>query len=64
MIDPRRLTDADKGRQVKFSDGSGEFTGYLQRWTESVVTVVCDHCGCTVDPSPQDISLQDGWQDG
>lgn len=50
MIDPKRLTEADKGRRhVYFSHGDGqEYDGIITGWESDMVYVNCYHCGCTV----------------
>ena len=46
MIDPKRLTEKDKGREVKLPGSIGEShqAGKLVRWCGSVVFVKCPAC--------------------
>ena len=65
MIDPKRLTEADKGREVVFRDGDEQRYGGLASWDGEKITVKCYCHGALCNPLLVNLDFAHGtYQDG
>lgn len=64
MIDPKRLTEADKGREVFFADLNGaERHGLIVSWTENAIRIV-SLSPILQDKWPHELAMYGTYQDG
>lgn len=66
MIDPKRLTEADKGRAIRFVLQSGSCrTGHIRHWSEAKIDAFCDYCRTNIICWPDELDFASGtYQDG
>ena len=66
MIDPRRLTENDKGREIIFAPKSGSCsTGRIVKWSAGRIEAFCDYCKVGIICWPDELNFASGtYQDG